>query len=42
MIMGRRMRWASHVTRMEEKRNAYRIRVGKPGRHRLTWRIILK
>jgi hypothetical protein len=25
----RRMRWAGHVARMEEKRNAYRILVGK-------------
>jgi hypothetical protein len=28
--MSRRMRWAGHVTRIEEKRNAYRILVGKP------------
>jgi hypothetical protein len=26
----RRMRWAGHVTRMGEKRNAYRLLVGKP------------
>jgi hypothetical protein len=26
----RRMRWAGHVARMEEKRNAYRLLVGKP------------
>jgi hypothetical protein len=26
-----RMRWAGHVTRMGEKRNTYRILVGKPG-----------
>jgi hypothetical protein len=26
----RRMRWAGHVARMGEKRNAYRIVVGKP------------
>jgi hypothetical protein len=26
----RRMRWAWHVARMGEKRNAYRILVGKP------------
>jgi hypothetical protein len=25
-----RMRWAGHVARMEEKRNAYRLLVGKP------------
>jgi hypothetical protein len=28
MIKSRRMRWAGHVTRMGEKRNAYRILVG--------------
>jgi hypothetical protein len=26
----RRMRWAGHVARMEEKRNAYRLLMGKP------------
>jgi hypothetical protein len=30
MIKTRRMRWAGHVARMKEKRNAYRILVGKP------------
>jgi hypothetical protein len=30
MIKSRRMRWAGHVAHMEEKRNAYRILVGKP------------
>jgi hypothetical protein len=30
MIKSRRMRWAGHVERMEEKRTAYRILVGKP------------
>jgi hypothetical protein len=30
MIKSKRMRWAGHVTRMEAKRNAYRILVGKP------------
>jgi transcription termination factor 2 len=29
MIKSRRMRWAGHVARMEEKRNAYRILLGK-------------
>jgi hypothetical protein len=29
MIKSRKMRWAEHVARMEEKRNAYRILVGK-------------
>jgi hypothetical protein len=32
MIKSRRMRWAGHVARMGEKRNAYRILVGKPKR----------
>jgi hypothetical protein len=30
MIDSRRMRWAGHVARIGEKRNAYRILVGKP------------
>jgi acyl-coenzyme A synthetase/AMP-(fatty) acid ligase len=30
MIKSRRMRWAEHVARMEEKRNAYRLLVRKP------------
>jgi hypothetical protein len=30
MIESRRMRWAGHVARMGEKRNAYRILVGNP------------
>jgi hypothetical protein len=39
----RRMRWAGHVARMGEKRNAYRLLVGKPqgkrplGRPRHRW-----
>jgi hypothetical protein len=43
MIKSRRMRWAGHVTRMGETRNAYRILVGKPegnrplGRLRRRW-----
>jgi hypothetical protein len=43
MIKSRRMRWAGHVARMEETRNAYRILVGKPegkrplGRPRYRW-----
>jgi hypothetical protein len=43
MIKSRRMRWAGHVVRMGEKRNAYRILVGKPegkrtlGRPRRRW-----
>jgi hypothetical protein len=30
IIMSRRIRWAGHVARMREKRNAYRLLVGKP------------
>jgi hypothetical protein len=30
IIKARRMRWAEHVARMGEKRNAYRLLVGKP------------
>jgi hypothetical protein len=30
VIKSRRMRWAGHIARMGEKRNAYRILVGKP------------
>jgi hypothetical protein len=30
MMQSRRMRFAGHVARMEEKRNMYRILVGKP------------
>jgi hypothetical protein len=43
MITSRRMIWAGHVARMWERRNAYRILVGKPegkrplGRPRHRW-----
>jgi hypothetical protein len=43
MIKSTRMRWAGHVARMGEMRNAYRILVGKPegkrplGRPRRRW-----
>jgi hypothetical protein len=43
IIKSRRMKWAGHVARMGEKRNAYRILVGKPegrralGRPRRRW-----
>jgi hypothetical protein len=43
MIKSRRMRWAGHVARMGEKRNAYGVLVGKPeekrtvGRPRRRW-----
>jgi hypothetical protein len=30
MIKSRRMKWAGHVVRIGEKRNAYKILVGKP------------
>jgi hypothetical protein len=30
IIKSRRMRWAGHVTCMGDKRNAYRVLVGKP------------
>jgi hypothetical protein len=30
MIKSKRMRWAGHVARMGETRNAYRLLVGKP------------
>jgi hypothetical protein len=30
MIKTRRMRWTGHVAQMGEKRNAYRIFVGRP------------
>jgi hypothetical protein len=34
IIKSRRMRWAGHVARMGEKRNAYRLLVGKSERKR--------
>jgi hypothetical protein len=43
IIKSWRMRWAGHVARMEETRNAYRLLVGKPegkrplGRPRRRW-----
>jgi hypothetical protein len=43
IIKSRRMRWADHVARMGEKKNAYRLLVGKPegkrplGRPRRRW-----
>jgi hypothetical protein len=48
MIKSRRVRWAEHVADMGEKRNVYRILVGRPGgkrplaRHTVGGRIILK
>jgi hypothetical protein len=43
VIKSSKMRWAGHIARMGEKRNAYRILVGKPevkrplGRPRGRW-----
>jgi hypothetical protein len=43
IINSRRIRWAGHIGRMGEKRNAYRLLVGKPkgksplGRPRRRW-----
>jgi hypothetical protein len=43
IIKSRRMRWSGHVARMEEKRNMYRLLMGKPegkrplGRPRRKW-----
>jgi hypothetical protein len=43
IIKSRRMKWAGHVVRMGEKRNVYRLLVGKPevkrplGRPRRRW-----
>jgi hypothetical protein len=47
IIKSRRMRWEGHVARME-KRNMYRLLVGKPegkrplGRPRLRWKDTIK
>ena len=44
----RRLRWAGHVERMEQFRNAYRVLVGKPegkrplGRPRRRWEDNIK
>jgi hypothetical protein len=48
IIKLRKMRWAGHVARMGEKRNAYRLLVGKPegerplGRPRRRWVDIIR
>jgi hypothetical protein len=48
MIKSRKMRWAGHVGRMGEKRNAYRLLVWKPegkrplGRPRRRWMYNIK
>jgi hypothetical protein len=36
MMKSRRMKWAGHLARMGEKRNAYRILVGKVRRKETT------
>jgi hypothetical protein len=38
IIKSRKIRWAGHVARMGEKRNAYRLLVGKPEEKRLLGR----
>jgi hypothetical protein len=40
MLKSRRRRWKGHVARMEERRNAYRILVGKPEGRRPLGRAI--
>jgi hypothetical protein len=48
MIKSRRMSWAGHIASMGEKRNAYRILMGKPegkrpqGRPRRMWEDNIK
>jgi hypothetical protein len=45
IIKSRKMRWARHVAQMGEKRNAYKLLVGKPdgkrqlGRPRRRWAV---
>ena len=47
-LKSRRLRWAGHVARMEQTRNAYRVLVGKPegkrplGRPRRRWEDNIK
>jgi hypothetical protein len=41
MIKSRRIRWAWHVARMGEKRNAYRILVGNAEETTMKTKIIL-
>ena len=48
VVKSRRMRWAGHVARMEERRGVYRVLVGKPerkrplGRPRFRWEDNIK
>jgi hypothetical protein len=37
IIKSRRKRWAGHVARMGQKRNVYRLLVGKPEGKRIGW-----
>jgi hypothetical protein len=39
IIKSRRMRWAGHVARIGEMRNAYRILVGKAKRKETTYEV---
>ena len=47
-LKSRRLRWAGHVARMEQSKNAYRVLVGKPegkiplGRPRRRWEESIK
>ena len=47
-LTSRRLRWAGHLARMEQFRNAFRVLVGKPeskrtlGRPRLRWEDNIK
>jgi hypothetical protein len=41
IMKARRVRWAEHVARMEDKRTAYRLLVGKPEGRRPLGRPIL-
>ena len=47
-LKSRRLRWAGHVARTEQSRNAYRVLVGKPegnrslGRPRRRWEDNIK
>jgi hypothetical protein len=40
IIKSRRMRWVGHVARMGEKRNVYRLLVGKPEGKRRQGRLV--
>ena len=38
-LKSRQLRWAGHVTHMEQSRNAYSVLVGKPEGKRPLWRL---